>query len=105
VILGPAHGVRVMSPTLAVAPLLGSMVGANARQHISADLGAGTVRYEGAQSAQYPELTVWTITLFGGLLLADTDGGADEQSNSWYALTASNEFFDRPGIFGIFESP
>lgn len=102
VILSPAHGVRVMSPTLAVAPLLGSMLGVNARQHISGDLGAGTVRYEGAQSKQYPELTVWTITILGGLLLADTDAGTNDQSNSWYAITGSNEFLNRDGVQGIF---
>jgi hypothetical protein len=34
---------------------------------VSGDLGEGTFRYEGAQGAEYPELTLWRFEIYGGI--------------------------------------
>lgn len=35
--------------------------------HVSGDLGNGTFTYEGAQGAEYPELTLWRFVIYGGV--------------------------------------
>jgi hypothetical protein len=40
---------------------------ASGKVHVSGDLGEGTFRYEGAQGAQYPELTLWRFEVYGGV--------------------------------------
>ena len=40
--------------------------------HVSANLGNGTVRYEGVQGVDCPQLSVWRITMFGGVWLGDS---------------------------------
>jgi hypothetical protein len=37
------------------------------KTHVSGDLGEGTFRYEGAQGAEYPELTMWRFEIYGGV--------------------------------------
>ncbi len=40
-------------------------------KNVSGDLGEGTFKYEGAQAAEYPELTLWRFEIYGGV---DFDG-------------------------------
>jgi hypothetical protein len=40
-------------------------------QRIVGNLGNGTVHYVGVQAPDPPELTVWTISMYGGLVLSD----------------------------------
>lgn len=37
------------------------------KAHVSGDLGEGTFKYEGAQRAEYPELTLWRFEIYGGV--------------------------------------
>jgi len=37
------------------------------KTHVSGDFGEGTFRYEGAQGAEYPELTLWRFEIYGGV--------------------------------------
>jgi hypothetical protein len=37
------------------------------KAHVSGDFGEGTFRYEGAQGAEYPELTLWRFEIYGGI--------------------------------------
>src|SRR5215469_432341 len=54
------------------------------------NLGNGTVEYVGLQAADPPQLTVWTIRMYGGLVLSDdrvkTDGQM-ESCSMWWVIT------------------
>jgi hypothetical protein len=70
-------------------------------QRVEENLGNGTVRYVGLQAADPPELTVWTISMYGGLVLSDDRRKSDGQSEScsmWWVFTGPpelNETFSR----------
>ena len=102
--LCPGFGVRVIAPTNAAAGLLLQAFSKNARQRVSDDLGSGTIRYEGVQG-NYPELTVWAISLYGGIVLAEEGQDPDEQSTLLYAMTGTNEFLGRPAMVAVFGTP
>jgi hypothetical protein len=46
------------------------------KEHVSGDFGEGTFRYEGAQSADDPRLTMWRFEMYGGV-----DFGGDPNVN------------------------
>jgi hypothetical protein len=102
VILKAGFGVRVIAPTSAVAPQLVGMLTRNPRQHIKGDLGSGTFVYEGAQGNDYPEMSVWVISFYGGIVLSEHSHNPDEQSTLIYAVTARDEFLERPGLVSVF---
>jgi hypothetical protein len=49
---------------------------ASGKAHVSGDLGEGTFRYEGAQSKDDPQLTMWRFEIYGGV-----DFGGDPNVN------------------------
>jgi hypothetical protein len=102
--LGPDFGVRIITPTNAAAGMFLQSFSHNARQRVSVDLGEGTIRYEGAQG-DYPELSVWAISLYGGVVLADQSQHPDDQSTLLYSMTGANEFLRRPAIVAVFGDP
>lgn len=99
--LRPNCGVRVIIPTNAVADTFLQSFSHNARQRVSVDLGEGTIRYEGAQG-NYPELSVWAMSLYGGVVLSGQSQDPDDQSALLYAMTGANEFLRRPAIVAVF---
>ena len=101
-VLLPGFGVRVIAPTNAVVGQFVSLVKGSSGQRVTGDLGSGTVTYEGAQGSDYPELSVWAISIYGGITVSDERSSPDEQSNILYAVTAKDEFFERPVIASIF---
>jgi hypothetical protein len=59
-------------------------------RRVSNELGRGTVRYEGAQATDPPELTIWRLSMYGGLLLAGEQNDPAtpaETSSQWAAIT------------------
>jgi hypothetical protein len=65
----------------------------NVAQRVTADLGHGTVQYEGVQAVDPPELTVWSVSMYGGVVLTGegrTDGTA-EASCRWWMITGPPE--------------
>lgn len=70
-------------------------------QRVVENLGNGTVQYVGVQAPDPPELTVWTISMYGGLVLSDDRRKADGQMEScsmWWVITGPpelNEGFER----------
>ena len=76
----------------------------NAGQRVSVDLGEGTIRYEGAQG-NYSELSVWAISLYGGVVFVDQSQDPADQSTLLYAMTGANEFLRRPAIVAVFGNP
>jgi hypothetical protein len=58
------------------------------------NLGRGTVQYVGIQAADPPQLTVWQISMYGGLVLSDDRRKADGESVScttWWVITGPRE--------------
>jgi len=63
-------------------------------RRVEGDLGSGTVRYVGIQAAKPPELTVWSIRMYGGIVLSGScrnDDGSVEPSTMWWAITGPPE--------------
>lgn len=61
-----------------------------AARQVSKDLGRGTVRYEGKQAVDPPELTIWRLSMYGGLLLSGEQNGSAtpaETSSQWVVIT------------------
>lgn len=62
-----------------------------AERQVSIDLGQGTIRYEGVQTADPRELTVWSFSMFGGIAVSNgrsRDGGPIQSSSRWWVVTA-----------------
>jgi hypothetical protein len=56
--------------------------------------GNGAVKYDGLQSPVTPELTVWGITIYGGVALSggpSKEGGPIQTSSRWIAITGPAE--------------
>ena len=95
VVLTRDFDVRVLSITNFVAPFFAQMLSQNARNRIEANLGNGAFVYEGAQGMDYPEFSVWSISLFGGLTLLGDHHALEEQSTRFIAVTAKADFLMR----------
>lgn len=59
-------------------PIFRDKLAGRAAARANRNLGDGAIVYEGAQGIDNPHVTVWLITLFGGLLVPDRDGRAYE---------------------------
>jgi hypothetical protein len=71
--LPAAHFVYPMVLSGAGEQFFQSLLGLTARNRVGVDLGRGTVYYEGVQGMNPPELTVWRISMYGGIGLADSN--------------------------------
>lgn len=99
--LGGQHGVRAITITPAGQRAFDDFFNLSARQHVDVDLGNGTFRYEGKQG-DYPELTVWRFSVYGGLVMAGDPDAPHEVATGIGAITATKEFLARPAIVDIF---
>ena len=58
------------------------------------NLGNGTVEYVGVQAEDPPQLTVWTVGMYGGLVLSDDRHKRDGEMQScsmWWVITGPPE--------------
>jgi hypothetical protein len=62
----------------------------NCRPRVSENLGNGTFSYEGIQSADEPETSVWRFSVFGGLAIGGDPDAPSEISSFIGAMTASH---------------
>jgi len=99
VYLRPGDEVRVMfMPDIGSAVfqcLISNMRPAN---KVEKNLGNGTIQYVGLQAADPPQLTVWTIRMYGGLVLSDDRTKADGQMEScsvWWVISGPPELNQR----------
>jgi hypothetical protein len=102
IILKPGFKVRVMTPTNAIVDQFVSTMRQNPCRHVKGDLGSGTITYEGAQGNDYPEMSVWAISLYGAIVLSDHSHDPQQQASLLYAVTAKDEFFERPALIALF---
>lgn len=101
VTFGDQHGVHVITVTPTGQEAFALFLNMNARQRISVDLGGGTFRYEGTQG-DYPELTVWRFSIYGGLVMAGDPDAPGEIATGIGAMTATKEFLGRSAVVNIF---
>lgn len=67
------HAAKAWAMTAAGAPLFEHVLSLNSDRRVSADLGGGVLRYEGARGKDAPHLSVWRFELLGGMrLLGDS---------------------------------
>ena len=96
--LRPADVVSVMLLPDTASAVFASMT-SNWRnaQRVVENLGDGTIRYVGVQAPDPPELTVWTIWMYGGLVLSDDrrkSEGDMESCSMWWVITGPPEIED-----------
>ncbi len=99
---GDEHGVRVIHPTLAAEEAFERYLRGNPRRRVDENLGNGTVRYVGLQIADYDQLSLWKIRMYGGVQCSSGEAGATDSSTSVIALTATQEFLARPRVAAVF---
>jgi hypothetical protein len=62
--------------------------------NVDKNLGNGTVLYRGLQAPDPPQLTVWTILMYGGVVLSDDRQRQGEDASSctmWWIFTVPPE--------------
>ncbi len=95
VLLQAHHDVQVLSLTTHGAAAFANRLGLKVNQRVTGDFGSGTFLYEGIQSAQYAELSVWRFIIFNGLKLGGDPGAPSEESTVLIAFTGGREFVSR----------
>jgi hypothetical protein len=66
-------------------------------RRVEGDLGNGTVQYVGVQAPDPAELTVWKISMYGGLVLSDSrvkSDGPVESCSVWWVITGPPELHE-----------
>jgi len=66
-------------------------------QRVVENLGNGTIQYVGVQAPEPPELSIWTISMYGGLVLSDDRRKSDgpiESYSVWWVITGPPEVSD-----------
>lgn len=98
VYLRPDDDVSVMlMPGMASAYFASMVSGWRSAQRVNEDLGNGTVQYVGVQAPDPPQLTVWTISMYGGVVLSNDRRKADGEQQScsiWWVITGPRELND-----------
>lgn len=74
----------------------------NAKQRVRSSLGNGAFSYEGVQGTDYPEFSVWKISIFGGLKLCGDPTAPFEEVTGFWVITAESQFFQRPSMAKVF---
>ena len=59
----------------------------NARDRVQVDLAGGAVSYRGVQAVDNPQLTLWRVKLYGGILFSGDVATPEEISREIGAIT------------------
>lgn len=78
------------------------ILGLNGKQRVEANLGDSSFCYEGIQGTDYPELSFWSFSIYGGLKLSGDPDAPDEEAVGIGAITAKKDFLERPAFAEIF---
>jgi hypothetical protein len=91
VLLPPnAFGVRAEMLSAAGEQFFSKALAMNSGARVRETLGNGTFSYEGVQSAENPELSVWRFSVFGGLAVSGDPEAPGEVSSQIGAMTGSH---------------
>ena len=93
--VGPAYYASVLfMPDLVTLAFQDRVRSWNTGRQVVCDFGRGVVQYEGVQAADPAELTVWGISMYGGIAVSggrSRDGGPVQASSRWWVITAPPE--------------
>jgi hypothetical protein len=79
-----------------------AFLGLNAKQRVHSTLGNGAFSYEGAQGTDYPEFSIWRISIYGGLKLCGDPMAPMEEVSGLGIITVERQFLQRPNAIAIF---
>ncbi len=72
-----------------VEDLLNNLFNKDAIKRVKNDLGGGTIKYEGAKHVNFPEVSFWKFSVYGGLNLGDSTAPSEGPTFIW-GLTCRN---------------
>lgn len=85
--LAPEHDADALMLTQFGQHYFDRLFAMNARDRVQLDLGNGAVSYRGVQAVDTPQLTLWRVTFYGGLLFAGDPAAPDETTQEIGAVT------------------
>ncbi len=95
VTLPTEFNIQTILITREVEPLFAPFFQMNAAQTVTGNIGNGAFRYEGKQGTDYPELSVWALSLMGGLTTTGDPASPSSQARIVFALTGQRDFISR----------
>jgi len=108
VYLRPTDHVSVLFVRDIETALLQSLIaGLRPGQQVNGNLGNGTVLYRGLQGVDPPQLTVWTVSMYGGVVLSDDRRSVDRDAESctvWWMFTGPPELHNMLSTLGLVRS-
>jgi hypothetical protein len=103
VIVPPEFTVSSVSLTRSGEVLLGSLLNKYARERTNMDLGNGTFRYEAIQG-DYPELSLWGFSVFGGIRFHGESATASSASEYLAAFTGRPDILENPDFAKLLQT-
>jgi len=101
-VLQAHHDLKVVSFTEFGETSFSALLGLNAKQRVRSTLVNGAFSYEGAQSTDYPEFSIWRISIYGGLKCCGDPMTPMEEASGLGIITAERQFLQRPNVIAIF---
>jgi hypothetical protein len=93
--LGAEYGIHVQSPGEAVEQLFARMMANRSAARAEGNFGNGILSYRGAQGVDYPELSLWCFTFYGGIVVSDGSGDPRGLSSAQYAITGRKALIEK----------
>ena len=100
VLLAPEAGVWAGGLSRAGRELHGQLLAMNGKR-VSGNLGEGTFNYEGLQSPDSPKVTVWTFSIFGGIIVSGDPDEPHPEPLAIGGISATKEALARFEALGI----
>jgi hypothetical protein len=102
VALQPHHELKVISLTAFGEASFSAFLSLNSKQRVCCVLGNGAFSYEGAQGTDYPEFSIWKISVYGELKLCGDSAAPMQEVTGLGIVTAERQFLQRPNVLAIF---
>ena len=96
------HDLKVGSLTKFGETSFSASLDLNAKQRVRCVLGNGAFSYKGVQGTNYPEFSIWKISVYGGLKLCGDPTAPMEVVTGLGIITAERQFLQRPNVIAIF---
>jgi hypothetical protein len=93
IVLGPESFVDVLSLTTRDEARFETFVKMNARKREKGDIGAGALVYEGAQGTDNPQVSIWKISILGGVKITAVND--EDFTSSFGVMTGPQVISDR----------
>jgi hypothetical protein len=85
--LGSDCFVEILTLTTHGERFFAEKLGMRGAQAVTGNLGAGTFSYGGLQGTDSPQVSIWEISVYGGLMLSGDDDGQSEPLRKIGAIT------------------